>query len=100
MDIQQKLDIIQQIHREQAENERYFYQNDSKEKENKISRLASFRFRLLVSVLLFLCFFVIDKKEITYGEIKASRIINHIESNIEIEDFIVYFENLFENSDE
>lgn len=109
MDIEQKLDLIQQIHREQAENERYVYDNlkrktyrqesDSpKDRECGISRWSSFRFRLLVAVLLFLCFFVLDKKELVYGEVNSSKIMEQIENNMEMEDFVVYLKNFFENS--
>ena len=80
MDIEHKLDLIQQIHREQAESERNFYRkynyrepvyhdygvygkSRSEEKET-ISWIASFRLRLLLAVVLFICFFVMEKKEL------------------------------------
>ncbi|MBR4983716.1 MAG: hypothetical protein IKY94_14320 [Lachnospiraceae bacterium] len=87
MDIERKLDLIQQMHREQAENERYIYEKDSL---GKSSRFTSFRFRLLVAMLLFLCFFIMDKKEIVYGKMDSSKIIEQIESNLKIEDLLAY----------
>lgn len=109
MDIEHKLDLIQQIHREQEENERYVYDNlrrrnynkkaydadtyifdynrmDSCRQETQIFWLASFRFRLLVAVLLFLCFFVMDKKKITYKEIGSNKIVQYISENMDIKD--------------
>ena len=77
MDIEHKLDLIQQIHREQGENELYIYDK---------SWMASFLFRLLIAVLLFLCFFVMDKKEIVYKEIGSSKIVQYISENMDIEE--------------
>lgn len=90
LDIEHKLDLIQKIHREQEENERYIYKKDFQETGVEASPFSSFRFRLLVSILLFLCFFIMDKKEIVYGEINSSNIVNHISSNIIMEDVLAY----------
>ena len=110
MDIEQKLDLIHQIHREQEQNERYLYdnlrqrtyhrgtkENDSfwenygyddwknwREQNVQTSMGNSLRFRLLVSILLFLCFFAMDKKEITYMEVGSNDIVRYISENIEI----------------
>ena len=91
MDIEHKLDLIQKIHREQEENERYIYKKDFQETGVEASPFSSFRFRLLVSILLFLCFFIMDKKEIVYGEINSSNIVNHINSNMRMEEVLAYF---------
>lgn len=97
MNIEHKLDLIQQIHREQAENERNFYRryryresdyhdygvygrNLTEEKEGN-SGIASFRLRLLIAVLLFLCFFLMDKKEVIFEGIGCSEIVECISSN-------------------
>lgn len=85
MDIEHKLDLIQQIHREQAYDYREERRSYSEEQELQVSWFASFRFRLLVAVLLFLCFFVMEKKEIKYGGIGATEIVNYIDSNINID---------------
>lgn len=112
MNIEHKLELIQQMHREQEENERYIYDNlkqkiyrkglydpdlysygydscyrmDFTGKETQISWFASFRFRLLVAVLLFLCFFVMDKKEINYGGIDSIEIVESIDENFSLKD--------------
>ena len=91
LDIEHKLELIQQIHREQEENERYIYKKNFEETGFRASWFASFRFRLLVSILLFLCFFVMDKKEIVYGEINSSNIVNHINDNMGMEEVLTYF---------
>lgn len=81
LDIEQKLDLIQQIHREQEKNERYY----RKESEGQVSWSASFRLRLLLAVLLFLCFFVMEKKQVEVGGICSSDIVDYIGSNMDIE---------------
>ena len=79
MDIEQKLDLIQQIHREQAESERNFYRKynhkepvyydygvyeiKQSEENERISWAVSFRLRLILAIVLFMCFFVMEKKE-------------------------------------
>ena len=97
MDIEQKLDLIQQIHREQAENERNLYRkyhyresfyNDygmsgnkqSNEKE-PISRIASFRLRLWLAIALFLCFFIMEKKDLVFEGIGCIEIIECISND-------------------
>ena len=52
LDIEQKLELIQQMHREQEENE-------FQDLDLQTSWSVSFRFRLLVAVLLFLCFYTV-----------------------------------------
>ena len=119
MDIEQKLDLIQQIHKEQVENERYICHNlrknynweegansrdksyykcygDSYQTQKEIpgNRMASFRLRLLLAVLLFLCFFVMDKKEIAFEGIDCQEIVEYIESNMEFEDVGYIIKNL------
>ena len=105
MDIEDKLNLIQQLHREQEENERNIYHNlryrnydrkwndfsvcddgyykrdDSQNQEVQGSWIASFRLRLLLAVLLFLCFFVMEKKNIKYGEIGYQEVVEYIGSN-------------------
>ena len=89
MDIEHKLNLIQQIHREQEKNEKYiydslvyrnynrglntmddygynytnYYKNGFQTQEIQKKWFHGFKFRFLVAVLLFLCFFVLDKKE-------------------------------------
>ena len=41
-------------------------------------------------MLLFMCFFIMDKKEIVYGKMDSSKIIEQIESNLKIEDLLAY----------
>ena len=108
MDIEQKLNVIQQLHREHEENEKYMYNNMRQKKYNRglenygsytydsenyytswgenVQTLggSSLRFRLLVAILLFLCFFVMDKKKIVYMEVGSNDIIRYISENIEI----------------
>lgn len=110
MDIEHKLYLIQQIHKEQEENERYIYDNlrqrnyrkmaendaalwgghkDDYRKDllrDEVQSLGgnSLRFRLLVAILLFLCFFVMDKKEIVYMEVGSNDILRYISETIEI----------------
>lgn len=110
MDIEHKLDLIQQIHREQEENERlinsnlkqrnynrenytpgiYDYRghgrNFSEEQDLQGAWFASFRLRLLLAVLLFLCLFTMDKKEIEIGGIGSVEIIDYIEKNMDIKE--------------
>lgn len=119
MDIEQKLNLIQQIHREQEENERYVYNNIRMKKSNRMSERFddfsegyriksekdgwehdtqtyggnSLRFRMLVVLLLFLCFFVMDKKEIVYKEIGSKEIIQYISKNMEIQELSTLFDN-------
>ena len=95
LDIEQKLDLVRQIHREQEENERYYLGRDFQGQKSQISWFASFRFRLLVAMLLFFCFFVMDKKEFVYGEMDSSKIIAHIESNMTMEELMVYFQEKY-----
>ncbi len=90
MDIEQKLCLIRQMHREQEEQERY-YGRDFRDREIKSSGFSSLRFRLLVSMLLFLCFFVMDKKDIVCGKIDSSKIIEYIECNPEMKELMSYF---------
>ena len=109
LNIEHKLDLVQQIHREQKENEKYIYNNLKQRKYNRgiyntdaydygryeidysggqegqVSWLASFRFRLLVAVLLFLCFFVMEKKGIKYGGIGSEEIVEYIDSNMNMD---------------
>ena len=104
MDIEDKLDLVQQIRREQTENERYFYNNlkgrkydsyeygnygryYSGEEEQQGTWFASFRLRLLFAMLLFLCFFVMEKKEIAVEGIGCAEIVEYISSNMNIENF-------------
>ena len=112
LDIEQKLDLVQQIHREQEENERYIYDNlrkrqisrssavvngysydlgcyngrNFKDDEYQMSWTISFRLRLIISVLLFLCFFIMDRKDIVNEGIGSVEIAEYIESNFVIED--------------
>ena len=103
MDIEQKVDLIQQVHREQAESERNFYRkynwkgsvyHDSgvsekylfKENETA-SWVASFRLRLLLAVVFFMCFFVMEKKEIVLEGIGYTEIVESISSNFSIENW-------------
>ena len=114
MDIEHKLNLIQQIHREQEENERYVYENlrqrnysrrvydfddyaydlgknyrkDSRRQKSKETWFVSFRFRLLIALLFFLCFFVMEKKEIVYKEIGSAEIVQYISENADIQEFI------------
>ena len=100
MDIEHKLDLIQQIRREEAESERNLYrkyrykesvyrdygghgQKQSEEKE-QISRVASFRLRLLLAVALFLFFFVMEKKEIEVEGIGYKEIVEYVGKNMDI----------------
>ena len=104
MDIEQKLDLIQQIHREQAESERNFYrkynyrepayheyraygENQIQDKEPVLS-IASFRLRLLLAVLLFLCFFIMEKKEIVFEGVGCPEIVECISSNFDVENLL------------
>lgn len=122
MDIEQKLSLIQQIHREQEENERYIYDNlrrrsykqgteyfpvsyenyekgyrkDFQKAEATRFGFASFRFRLVAAVLLFLCFLIMDKKEYSLGEITSAKILDYIDNNMTITDFIVQLEQEIE----
>lgn len=122
MDIEQKLSLIQQIHREQEENERYIYDNlrrrnykqraeffpvsyenyengyrkDFQKAEAAGFGFASFRFRFVVAGLLFLCFLVMDKKECGLGEITSAKILDYIDNNMTITDFIVQLEQEIE----
>ena len=110
LNIEHKLNLIQQIHKEQEENERYIYNNLRQRNYHKIAENGddfyggykdnfpkdllrtdvqtlggkSLRFRLLVAILLFLCFFVMDKKKIVYMEVGSNDIIRYISENIEI----------------
>ena len=97
MDIEQKLDLIQQIHREQAESERNFYrkynyrqsdyggyEKNQTVENDSISRIASFRLRLLLAAALFLCFFLMEKKEIVFEGIGCKEIIECISRNFEL----------------
>ena len=98
MDIEQKMDLIQQIHREQMENERNFYKkynykerdysNNQTVENEPSSWVASFRLRLLLAVLLFLSFFVMDKKEIVFEGIGCIEIIECISSDFSMENWI------------
>ncbi len=109
MDIEDKLNLIQQLHREQEENERYIYQNYNFKNYNRSdsgyrsygrahpieetvpnSWIASFRLRLLLSVLLFLCFFVMEKKGIVFDGIGCTEIVAYIEKNMDIEKLSVF----------
>ena len=72
LDIEHKLDLIQQIHREQAGN------------ELQGTWFASFHLRLLLAMLLFLCFFVMEKKKIEIYGISYTEIVEYIDSNIDI----------------
>ena len=118
MDIEHKLELIQQIHREQEENERYVRQrnyhygldlreNYSYESKNsygkellktdkKISWYTSFCIRLLLAVLLFLSFFLVDKRGLVYHGIGSKEIVQYISKNMEIREFSVsrYFSDL------
>lgn len=113
MDIEHKLNLIQQIHREQEENERYIYDSlvhrnysrglnsadmhmydyrdyDKKYLQNQEVQgkwLASFRIRFLIAILLFLCFYVMDKKEITYKEVGSNKIVEYISETMNVQEF-------------
>ena len=109
MDIEQKLALIQQIHREQAENERYIYDNlrqrdnnkginyfgeysggygkDVYRRQSQGTWFGSFRFRLLVAALLFICFFVMDKNNVAYKDIGSQEIVEYIGSNFRMKDW-------------
>ena len=79
MDIEHKLNLIQQIHREQEK-------NGFQTQEIQKKWFHGFKFRFLIAVLLFLCFFVLDKKEIVYEEIGSAEIVEYISENMDIQE--------------
>lgn len=111
LDIEHKLNLIHRIHREQEENERYVFENlrcrgnngrfqnseyygyddnyftkDFGIKEPNESLFSSFRLRMLFAILLFLCFVIIDRTEITYKEIDSNKIAECISENTEFQE--------------
>lgn len=116
LNIEHKLDLIQQLHREQEENERSIYRNlKSRNYDHERNDLdaygysrsygrnrrteessynnwpASFQLRLLMAVLCFLCLFVIEKKEIEFYGIGYTEITEYLDSNMTVEQFLAYF---------
>lgn len=91
MNIENKLELIQQIHREQEKNEYRGYGRGYSEEEVQGSWFASFRLRLLLAVLLFLCFFIMEKRGIVVEGIGCMEIIEYIGSNITFEDLRLLF---------
>ena len=97
MDINHKLDLIQELRREQSRRERVIYRNydrsfrgdSSLEEENLKSVFASFRLRLLTAILLFLCFFLMDRKDVSFGEIGKQQIVECISGHIMTDDLFI-----------
>ena len=98
MDIDHKLDLIQQIRREQAESERKFYckghykesvyddyrwEGKKRTEEEQIFRIASFRIRLLLAMAFFLLFFVMEKKGIEVEGIGCQEIVEYVGKNMD-----------------
>ena len=95
MYIHQKFDLIQQIHREQAEDEKSFYRiyqgknnnvysYDQLDGSSKVTSSSSFRLRFLLAILFFLMFFAMEQKEIVLEGIGSSEIVEYISCNYEI----------------
>lgn len=92
MNIDHKFDLIQELRREQERRERSSYgryvREYQQEEENGNSFLASFRLRMLTAILLFFCFFLMDKKEISFNEIESQKIVECIGNHIVIDDLL------------
>ena len=95
MYIHQKFDLIQQIHREQEENEKSFYvtyrdkYNDlysysQADGSSNVIPSSSFRLRFLLAILFFLVFFVMEQKKIVVEGIGSSQIVEYISCNYEV----------------
>ena len=89
MDINHKLDLIQKLRKEQAVREQECYRNYCRENRqvqptlydvNK-GKINSFRLRFLLAILLFLCFFLLEQRNIKIWEIDADKIADYIGEN-------------------
>ena len=109
MDLEHKLHLIHQIHREQEENERYIYESlrirnydrsDSASdgyhrnyyqfrelgrEEKPENWFGSLKLRILLSALLLLCFILMDRKGIVYKENGSKEVIEYISQNMDIQ---------------
>ena len=89
MDINRKLNVIQEMRREQIRREREIYYPeyrrgiwDKKAEENEGKTLfLHFRLRLLIAILLFFCFFMMEQRMIKIGEIGYMEIEQYIGEN-------------------
>ena len=117
MNLEGKLHLIQQIHRQQEANEKYvcsslkqkYYEKDYKfqdvynwensyfEDHKKDNWFASFRLRILVSVILFLCFLIMDQKDLGYGDITSANIAKYIEEATDVEEFMAGIGDIINN---
>ena len=52
-----------------------------------VSWVASFRLRLLLAVVLFMCFFVMEKKEIVFEGVGCTEIVECISNNFDVEEW-------------
>jgi len=94
VDIDSKLSVIQEMRREQIRRERESYYPEYRrmperlrvENEKEGHWFLSFRLRLLIAILLFFCFFLLEQKEIKIGGIGTVEITEYLGENISWED--------------
>ena len=92
MDIDRKLSVLQEMRREQMkiERENYYplYRRGTEGRKSEFVKeekwFSSFRLRLLIAILLFFCFFLMEQKELRIGEIGTMEILEYIEENISL----------------
>ena len=90
MDIERKLSVIQEMRREQMRRERENHYPEYRRsvdlrtmgEEKKVNWLWSLQLRFLIAILLFLCFFIMEQKQIRIGEMGSFEITKYIERNI------------------
>lgn len=96
MDINHKLNLVQELRKEQERRERDIYRMDSGRSYGEFSTVqymdenpfVSFRIRLVVAILLFLCFFLLDKTQMQVGEIDPVEIVEYIDGNFTMNDLL------------
>lgn len=97
MDINHKLNLIQELRREQNRRERDIYKNYNRniredvsiQEEYGTSIFSSFRLRLLTAIFLFLCFFIMDKNDVSVGNIGKQQILKCISEYTITDDFFI-----------
>ena len=90
MNIDSKYNVIQEMRREQMKRERENYYTEYRrgsERRNggdwkEDNWFLSFRLRLLIAILLFFGFFLMEQKEVKIGNIGTLEIAEFIEGNI------------------
>ena len=94
MDIDRKLSVLQEMRREQMkiERENYYppYRRGAEGSKSEFVKeehwFSSFRLRLLIAILLFFSFFLMEQKEVKIGEVGTVEMVKYIEENISLSD--------------